>query len=208
MKNNKKSIVYCREETDEFYTQSEFVFSPLKDLGFSKTIIQKQISRQKDHFSNESIHPVVSNKDIHQDNVFVPSVTDNNEVHVGILFIQAEAGMKLLEKINERKKLLPEYSNDLYLYTMFLWIGNESVFLNSLIERGFKIETNSGTVPKNDFIMLRFKLVKNYTGFAKNAKDYERIEFFNAICQDELEIIQISNRLSFETSKGMDYWER
>jgi len=125
-----------------------------------------------------------------------------------VLFIQAESGMQLLQKIKANNKLLPDFSNDLYLYAMRLWVGSEAAFNRNSIKLGFMKNANSGVVPKNDFVMLRFEFDNTYKGFEKNAKDYERMDFFNAICKDKLALIQISERLAFDDSKGMGSWER
>lgn len=207
--NENISIVYHREETTIYYKQNEFVVYPFSEFGKHETVIHKQVFRQENKAPDNFIAPIISDTETDKKDVFDRPIkkstkTTNNLV----LFIQAEAGMQLLQKIRENNKLLPEFSNDLYLYTMRLWVGNETEFNRNPIKISFDKNASSGVVPKNDFVMLRFEFDNAYKGFEKNAKDYDRMDYFNAICQDELVLVQVSERLAFDDSKGMESWER
>jgi hypothetical protein len=214
--NREDFLIFGRtKETDShlyikgfFYVGFEKKLFPLE---YQEKTIDKIVPQQyqPDNNGGKFIQPIID-EETEEKGDFVPPIKQPREEIVKaksnlVLFIQAEAGTQLIEKIKESNRLLSEFSNDLYLYTMRLWVGDEN---NSQIKAGFTKSANSGSIPKNDFVMLRFEFSDNYKGYDKNEEDYNRMDFFNAICQNELALIETSARLAFDNSEGMGSWER
>lgn len=161
----------------------------------------------EEEISGKFISPVSSEDDndygclqqIHSHDEFVENKTNL------VLFIQAEDGDQLIKKIKESNKLRLEFFNDLYTYTIRLWVGDK---INNFIKSGFEQMAHSGTIVKNDFVMLQFELNNSYNGFNKSDKDYSRTDFFYIICKNEIPLIKISERLAFEDALEMESWEK
>lgn len=189
----------------------------------SEVILKNEDSPSR-YKEDNFIHPVTSKDDQSDDSGFVPPATSettntqvshshsfsrqNNLLQVLLLFVKADSGNNIITALKSEMKLSPKYSDDLYIETMNLWVGNEDEF-NTNFAPDFSLEDSKGDIPKLDFFILQIHLHGDFHGYRMGDSSIERMDFFKQICEKELTISGISNRLNFSISKGASLsWEK
>lgn len=116
-----------------------------------------------------------------------------------ILIVKADGASSLIDRLLKTHYLQIGDEGDLFINTMKMWNGTSKDFENSNLVKEFYREDCSDSFAKEyDYYVLRFKLLINYSGTQRNSDSYERSCFFKQICEDRVELLTISKRLSFD----------
>ncbi|MBO5698895.1 MAG: hypothetical protein J6R79_02690 [Bacteroidaceae bacterium] len=113
-----------------------------------------------------------------------------------VLFVKAESGSNLLREIAANMQLHREQSEDLYLNVINIWMGSTKDF-NTFFASSFNQKENRGESALLDFVMLKIDLQIQYAGLRKGNTSIERINAIGKLCDDNVCISQISQRLNF-----------
>lgn len=136
-----------------------------------------------------------------------PKVTTRVKPTVLVLFIKADANT-LIDAIKQKGALYKGADNELFVNSMKMWVGTVSQFENSSVKAEFKKAENTDSFVKEyDYIAMRFQLDKEYSGYNSGADSYERNQFFENICKDNVRLIECSERLSFNDNTTTEVYD-
>ena len=136
------------------------------------------------------------------------NATEEEQPDVLILFIKADAATSLIETIKTRGCLYHGAETPLYVCAMKMWVGTEKQYSKTNIKLEFnRVEISNSFVPEYDYVVMKFKLEKNYSGFKRGEDSYARNQFFSKICIDNVRLIEYSKRLSFEENMQTDAYD-
>lgn len=130
-----------------------------------------------------------------------------------LLFIKSDAGASFVQKISNITFLNSEndenLSEELFLNTFNLWKGTQSQF-SEIFSNIIDAPETTGTISSLDFYIVKLKINKEYNEFRSgNVSPIERMDGFNRLCQDKVEIIGISKKQTFENSTmGSHTWSK
>lgn len=137
-----------------------------------------------------------------------PSVQQPQKDDVLILFVKADGGDKLLREIANSQQLQSDLSEDLYLNVINIWMGTTADF-NRLFANCFVLRESRGNSAPLDFVMIKIDLQFQYGGLRKGKSSIERMNAIGKLCDDNVRISQISNRLNFGVLAAKDHiWEK
>lgn len=130
----------------------------------------------------------------------------NDEVLV--LFVQADGGKTLLMEIAGSMHLCSELSEELYFNVTNIWMGTNEEF-NKFFAEAFNLGENRGNTALLDFVMLKIELRNQYEGLRMGMSSLERMNAIGKLCDDNVRISEISNRLNFGVINGKELiWEK
>ncbi|MDO4932158.1 MAG: hypothetical protein Q4E63_05860 [Prevotellaceae bacterium] len=125
-----------------------------------------------------------------------------------VLFMKADDANALIETIKQKKALYAGIEEDLFVNAMKMWVGTDSQYNNSNVKMEFNRTTNMDSFVKEfDYVAMRFKLDKEYTGYEARADSYDRNQFFTNVCKDSVQLVESSGRLSFNDKITTDAYD-
>lgn len=125
-----------------------------------------------------------------------------------VLFMKADDANALIETIKQKKALYAGIEKELFVNAMKMWVGTDSQYNNSNVKMEFNRTTNIDSFVKEfDYVAMRFKLDKEYTGYEARADSYDRNQFFSNICKDSVQLVEYSGRLSFNDKITTDAYD-
>lgn len=130
-----------------------------------------------------------------------------------LLFIKSDAGASFIQKISNLTFLNGEndenLAEELFLNTFNLWKGPQSQF-SKIFSNVIDAPETTGTISSLDFYIVKLKINKDYIEFRSgNVSPIERMDGFNRICKDKVEIVGISKKQTFENSTmGTHTWSK
>ena len=165
--------------------------------------------RRNQGFQTESHHNYEDNNVPVRKPVVPPIEKDD----VLLLFIKSDAGASFVRKFSELTFLNSEndenLAEELFLNTFNLWKGTQSQF-GKIFANIIDAPETSGTISSLDFYIVKLKIKREYSEFRKgNVSPIERMNGFNKICEDKVEIVGISKKQTFENSEiGAYTWSK
>ena len=141
--------------------------------------------RREQNYNNPN-HPAVPDRQLRQKNIL-------------ILVIDAENNERRIDTLKREGKVTSEIWENIYNSMEALWMGEEREFNGTGLER--IVSYNETSEPSEyDVYFVQIELQEYIQGFEKNRNYLERFDAFEALSKKEHEVIDISPRLSIQST--------
>lgn len=138
----------------------------------------------------------------------VKSTTTKPIEDVLVIYMKADRGLAMLKELEVSHCLMPSWGETLTSETMKMWLGTSDEYAKMSIGQVFLLPENASTMGKEyDFIACKFKLQKQYVGGHINDDSFYRHEFFNQVCADRAECVQMSKRQALTEDVCQGTWD-